>query len=338
LAGIELPVGSLALLDPIGGYYWEDEAGNSYNSPTPPAYFDAARSLFLSSDGFEAPFVNEAARTECENANTGPYRRVLTSQNINAIGGRATFYLPPVYYGMSQYINIDPAERRGDTPHIYFGIDEWNAGQIIRVIEAGVMFHPAGRYNLNYNRWQPFLVVKGTSQPIVPALTCFFSGNCLTKHIRYEDTLGGGILVYIEVRCDIKKRAVYIVVQPFDAMDFSPLTITAFFAAAPVRVETQKMVKRVHSIAQKLQQAEHRDGYGRSGGFIRSVGVGYMPLIYGIDVEPPAEVFYNNAWRPWIPSITGQDCVFPRNVYPPVFTINLRAAYQREVISIELRR
>ena len=98
----------------------------------------------------------------------------------------------------------------------------------------------------------------------------------------------------------------------------------------------ERIIKRVHAIAQKLNQSDDRlRGYLRTGAFIRRVGVGYAPIIFGTDLEPGAQVWYNGAWRDWTAAITDQNCIFPL-VNPPIIRVEQRSPFSREVIDIDL--
>jgi hypothetical protein len=341
--GVWLSYGSLTLLAPDGGYYSEDEYGNAYYSPEPMAYYDPGDSVIRTSGGAEVPFPAEGRRlTQCENAKTGPYRRVTTKRDIRAQGTRAMFYLPPVQYGVTRYINInvnnDERTTVNDVPYIYFGLDEFRNNRLVRLVEAGIAFFPSESYNVDYARWTPFLRTD-KFHTLSPVVFPFFGAQFVRRqHFGYVNGYGYyGFYVEMVMQADLQKRSVSLLVLPYDPVLDVGLSPVGFFGAVPVQSSGQTFVKRVHAIAQKLSGQDESRGYRHTNAWILQVGVGYDPLIFGEDIQPGAQVWYNNAWRDWTAAITDQNCIFPI-VNPPIIQVQQRSPFSREVISINLRR
>jgi len=142
----------------------------------PTTFFDVSRLVFTLTDfpSFEIPVTN-AGREELENTCTGPYRRVRArgDQNITAV--RATFWIPSTFSPRFPYTQIfipsevdnpDNPRRPADTPYMYFGFAFSGLD-----VEGGLMYHRAGRGDLNYPRWQAYLKVVSRGRDRHPAIT-----------------------------------------------------------------------------------------------------------------------------------------------------------------------
>jgi hypothetical protein len=353
-----VPRGQLDVLAPDGRYYTEDSFGNPVVTAPPGIYHSETSSINY--QGLEVPLTR--TRTEAlENTKTGPYRRVRTDSGAQCVGARASFYLPPVidpnfgnvyiYINSTYKVGGEPTE---DTPCIYFGIAFPGTD-----MEGGLMFHAAGRQGISYPRWQPYLVPSLTRTPNGQPVLGGDPRNP-RNHILY-DSSNGSFGYYLDMQLNpvdfpfglfwVKLTTLSVRAYDLFAEDaaFSH-TYVGFAPSVPATGQGVR-VRRVHSIAQRRQAVGSR-GYARSDSFIIGVGVDYDPLIFGVDLGQPAEVYrYRNgsfSWQRWTEDLSdqpGSAGVFPSLRQNPIFVLDERVGeggrytrYYREIISIDLAR
>ena len=321
-----VPHGELFVLGPDQNYYLED-ANGSARSSLPPGYYDAKNGLLYYSDGTVVP-ITTSQQNELQNEGSGPYRRVRTKSDINAKGATGLFYLPPPIFYNQPYIFVSGSHVNGgkwDAPCIYFGIKSKNADR-----EGGIMFHPAGRRNVPYNRWMPFLAPDVQNNREKNPILGGFSYP--TNHIRYEGTYGVGLLVRISFGelLSGKTKAVALFVFAYDAA--GPVIWRNVFVGYSRTITGQATVRRVISIAQKLSEEEKKRGYVKTGSFVRNIGVGCVDQNWLI---VPVMVLRNSQWVEWTQELTDQAGVFPGGS-PPVVRVQEIDRFTYEIVSIEL--
>jgi hypothetical protein len=221
------------------------------------------------------------------------------------------------------------------------------------------MFHAAGRQGISYPRWQPYLVPSLTRTPNGQPVLGGDPRNP-RNHILY-DSSNGLFGYYVDMQLNpvdfpfglfwVKLTTLSVRAYDLFAEDaaFSH-TYVGFAPSVPATGEGVR-VRRVHSIAQRRQAVGSR-GYTRSDSFIIGVGVDYDPLIFGVDLGQPAEVYrYRNgsfSWQRWTEDLSdqpGSAGVFPSLQQNPIFVLDERVGeggrytrYYREIISIDLAR
>ena len=307
----------------------------------PTTFFDVSRLVFTLKDfpSFEIPVTN-AGREELENTCTGPYRRVRArgDQNITAV--RATFWIPSTFSPRFPYTQIfipsevdnpDNPRRPADTPYIYFGFAFSGLD-----VEGGLMYHRAGRGDLNYPRWQAYLKVVSRGRDRHPAIT-----DTLNERGHILDNTEGGTPTRVELYTIGQERLVGLRVQPIDPVFGEEIFLREIAATAKLKRDMSGLrFRRVFSIAQRKEaMIGCLTGYLRTGSYVRGMAVGYNPVAgIGEDpfLEPPAQVGIGGLfWFDWSDYYTDQAGAYP----PPSFGIvswSEIVRFSREVVSISL--
>jgi hypothetical protein len=307
----------------------------------PTTFFDVSRLVFTLTDfpSFEIPVTN-AGREELENTCTGPYRRVRArgDQNITAV--RATFWIPSTFSPRFPYTQIfipsevdnpDNPRRPADTPYMYFGFAFSGLD-----VEGGLMYHRAGRGDLNYPRWQAYLKVVSRGQDRHPAIT-----DTLNERGHILDNTEGGTPTRVELYTIGQERLVGLRVQPIDPVFGEEIFLREIAATAKLKRDMSGLrFRRVFSIAQRKEaMIGCLTGYLRTGSYVRGMAVGYNPVAgIGEDpfLEPPAQVGIGGLfWFDWSDYYTDQAGAYP----PPSFGIvswSEIVRFSREVVSISL--
>jgi len=307
----------------------------------PTTFFDVSRLVFTLTDfpSFEIPVTN-AGREELENTCTGPYRRVRArgDQNITAV--RATFWIPSTFSPRFPYTQIfipsevdnpDNPRRPADTPYMYFGFAFSGLD-----VEGGLMYHRAGRGDLNYPRWQAYLKVVSRGRDRHPAIT-----DTLNERGHILDNTEGGTPTRVELYTIGQERLVGLRVQPIDPVFGEEIFLREIAATAKLKRDMSGLrFRRVFSIAQRKEaMIGCLTGYLRTGSYVRGMAVGYNPVAgIGEDpfLEPPAQVGIGGLfWFDWSDYYTDQAGAYP----PPSFGIvswSEIVRFSREVVSISL--
>jgi len=307
----------------------------------PTTFFDVSRLVFTLKDfpSFEIPVTN-AGREELENTCTGPYRRVRArgDQNITAV--RATFWIPSTFSPRFPYTQIfipsevdnpDNPRRPADTPYMYFGFAFSGLD-----VEGGLMYHRAGRGDLNYPRWQAYLKVVSRGRDRHPAIT-----DTLNERGHILDNTEGGTPTRVELYTIGQERLVGLRVQPIDPVFGEEIFLREIAATAKLKRDMSGLrFRRVFSIAQRKEaMIGCLTGYLRTGSYVRGMAVGYNPVAgIGEDpfLEPPAQVGIGGLfWFDWSDYYTDQAGAYP----PPSFGIvswSEIVRFSREVVSISL--
>jgi hypothetical protein len=307
----------------------------------PTTFFDVSRLVFTLTDfpSFEIPVTN-AGREELENTCTGPYRRVRArgDQNITAV--RATFWIPSTLSPRFPYTQIfipsevdnpDNPRRPADTPYMYFGFAFSGLD-----VEGGLMYHRAGRGDLNYPRWQAYLKVVSRGRDRHPAIT-----DTLNERGHILDNTEGGTPTRVELYTIGQERLVGLRVQPIDPVFGEEIFLREIAATAKLKRDMSGLrFRRVFSIAQRKEaMIGCLTGYLRTGSYVRGMAVGYNPVAgIGEDpfLEPPAQVGIGGLfWFDWSDYYTDQAGAYP----PPSFGIvswSEIVRFSREVVSISL--
>jgi hypothetical protein len=307
----------------------------------PTTFFDVSRLVFTLTDfpSFEIPVTN-ARREELENTCTGPYRRVRArgDQNITAV--RATFWIPSTFSPRFPYTQIfipsevdnpDNPRRPADTPYMYFGFAFSGLD-----VEGGLMYHRAGRGDLNYPRWQAYLKVVSRGRDRHPAIT-----DTLNERGHILDNTEGGTPTRVELYTIGQERLVGLRVQPIDPVFGEEIFLREIAATAKLKRDMSGLrFRRVFSIAQRKEaMIGCLTGYLRTGSYVRGMAVGYNPVAgIGEDpfLEPPAQVGIGGLfWFDWSDYYTDQAGAYP----PPSFGIvswSEIVRFSREVVSISL--
>jgi hypothetical protein len=307
----------------------------------PTTFFDVSRLVFTLTDfpSFEIPVTN-AGREELENTCTGPYRRVRArgDQNITAV--RATFWIPSTFSPRFPYTQIfipsevdnpDNPRRPADTPYMYFGFAFSGLD-----VEGGLMYHRAGRGDLNYPRWQAYLKVVSRGRVRHPAIT-----DTLNERGHILDNTEGGTPTRVELYTIGQERLVGLRVQPIDPVFGEEIFLREIAATAKLKRDMSGLrFRRVFSIAQRKEaMIGCLTGYLRTGSYVRGMAVGYNPVAgIGEDpfLEPPAQVGIGGLfWFDWSNYYTDQAGAYP----PPSFGIvswSEIVRFSREVVSISL--
>jgi hypothetical protein len=203
-------------------------------------------------------------------------------------------------------------------------------------VEGGLMYHRAGRGDLNYPRWQAYLKVVSRGRDRHPAIT-----DTLNERGHILDNTEGGTPTRVELYTIGQERLVGLRVQPIDPVFGEEIFLREIAATAKLKRDMSGLrFRRVFSIAQRKEaMIGCLTGYLRTGSYVRGMAVGYNPVAgIGEDpfLEPPAQVGIGGLfWFDWSDYYTDQAGAYP----PPSFGIvswSEIVRFSREVVSISL--
>jgi len=304
-------------------------------SSPPYAFTQEGADIVTYSDGTWVPLLRNSE--QLENTKTGPYRRVRARMDRGITGVRARFWLPG--WRFISVPNIEAVRKHGDAPCVYFGVAYANMD-----VEAGVMFHPEWRYpddwrGPRYDRWQVFFHYRKTGQWKPEPLPVLGAPINPRHHIHVG--LGSGTLFGREVEISLfaipRSRFVYMRVEAYDDISGEQLYLYSMggWSKLPGTMEGLRF-RRVCSIAQtSLDTEQQRIGYVRTGSRVDIIGVGHSP-VFGVPIDPPAQVYRSPFPEDWTASLTDQAGWFPQGVQPAVIRVNEIERYRREILSINL--
>lgn len=331
-------LGDLEALGPDGLIYTD------FSVEYPEAWFYEDESVILynfpGSEPVRVPTSREGRSRILSNVHSGPYRRVATNVQAQAVAG--IFFVPSVAgprfvpgYGYS-YIDV---RSDAESPWIYFGVSTSKGA-----VEAGLSFHPAGRGGIPYPRWQITMNPKVRTRVGKPSPVYSHPWNP-RGHIRADDILSGGVFVLMELRVspnDKKTKLVKLTVIQLNSFG----SIWPRELVAAVNIHTSDPVaswRRVHSMAQIIphpgQPGYNPDDYNRgyllTGSYVLLTAEGYNP-IQRVNIEPPIAVqLQNGDWVTWNETISDR---LATGVWPgtDIVRLNLIAPFSREVVGFVL--
>lgn len=332
-------LGDLEALGPNGLIYTDSSV------EYPEAWFYEDESIILYNfpgwGSVRIPTSREGKARTLTNVRSGPYRRVATNVPAQAVAGE--FFVPSVAgprfipgYG---YVYVD-VRSDAESPWRYFGLTTRKGA-----VEAGLSFHPAGRGGIPYPRWQITMNPKikaGTGKP-----SPVFSHPLNPRgHIRADDFLSGGVIVWMELRVfPPEKKTKLVKLTVIQLTDFGGF-LTVRELVASVKIDAEDPVaswRRVHSMAQKILRpgqpgynpSDYERGYLMTGSYALLTAAGYDP-IHGANLHLPIQIqLRNGQWVTWDRTRTHGSST---GVWPDtnIVRLNIIEPFSREVVGFVL--